>query len=213
MNNKFLTLALSGVALLCLSVGARADVTLIGTGQDVQVIFGYEGDSSNDVLSNNITSDTFSTANMSGDSIDLGTIAAGQAIIFSLYNTSSGQTFTSFPAGDNPDQMEHAEFLPLDLTADQSVQDQESAAIKALTENAHLAKAESNAVLALASGNAPDYVLGFWDNTTLSPFYGDSILVITGATLGPVPEPGSVFCFSVGVAGLAAALRFGRRAA
>ncbi len=214
MNNIFLTLALSGVALLSLSTGARADaeMTLIGTGQDVQLIYGVDLPGSNDVLSNSITGDTFSVANSAGDSIDLGTVAAGQAILFSLYNTPSGQTFTSFPADANPDGLAHAEFLPFDANADTTVEEAETAAIRTLTQQAHFTRPQSNTIVNLATEYSPDFVLGFWDNTTGAPFDGDSIFIVTGAELGPVPEPRSVFAFSTGLVGLAAAGLLRRRA-
>jgi MYXO-CTERM domain-containing protein len=215
VNNIFLTLALSGVALLSLTTGSRADVdmTLIGTGQDVQVFYADQPASSNDVLSNAITSGTLGAANSPGDSIDLGTVAPGQAIILNLENTLTGQTFTSSPADANPDGLAHAEFLPLDVNADPAVLDQELSAIKALSQSAGLTRAQSVVVINLASDNSPDFVVGFWDNTTQSPFIGGSLYVVTGADVGAVPEPGSVFCFSVGLAGLAGAGLLRRRAA
>ena len=211
VNNIFLTLALSGVALLSLSTGARADaiVTLIGTGQDVQVFYADQPASSNDVLSNDITSGTLSAANSPGDSIDLGTVAAGQAIILNLDNTLTGQMFTSFPADANPDGLAHAEFLPFDVNPDAD----EINAIKILSQEGGLTRAQSVVVLNVAAEYAPDFVVGFWDNTTQQPFIGDSLFVVTGAEVGAVPEPGSVFCFSVGLAGLAAAGLRRRRAA
>jgi hypothetical protein len=215
VNNIFLTFALSGVALLSLSTGSRADVdmTLIGTGQDVQVFYADQPASSNDVLSNDITSGTLSAANASGDSIDLGTVAPGQAIILNLDNTLTGQTFTSSPADANPDGLAHAEFLPLDVNADPTVLDDELTAIKFLSQGAGLTRAQSVVVINLASEFSPDFVVGLWDNTTQQPFNGGSLYVVTGAEVGAVPEPGSVFCFSVGLAGLAAASLLRRRAA
>jgi MYXO-CTERM domain-containing protein len=215
VNNIFLTFALSGVALLSLSTGSRAaaDITLIGTGQDVQVFYADQPASSNDVLSNDITSGTLSSANASGDSIDLGTVAAGQAIILNLVNTLTGQMFTSFPADANPDGLAHAQYQPLDVNADTAVLDNEITAIKFLSQDATLTRAQSVVVVNLATEFSPDFVVEFWDNTTQQPFIGGSLFVVTGAELGPVPEPRSVFCFSVGLAGLAAAGLLRRRAA
>ena len=184
-------------------------MTLIGTGQDIQVFYADEPAASNDVLSNNITGGTLSPANSPGDSIDLGTVAAGQAIILYLDNTLTGQMFTSYPADANPDGLAHAEFLPFDVNAD----DDEIIAVKSLSQAGGLTRAQSVVVLNLASEYAPDFVVGFWDNTTQQPFMGDSVFVVAGADVGPVPEPGSLFCFSVGLSGLAAAGLLRRRAA
>jgi hypothetical protein len=109
----------AAAAALSASVAAQAfpiaapgteGVLVIATGGDVMAT--YQGNSaaySNDLYLVNTGTFVFNNhANSVGDTVDLGSFAAGTELLFKLHVNNTGYDYFTGPASRNPDQKEHA---------------------------------------------------------------------------------------------------------
>lgn len=114
MINRIVKWAAIGAAVVFAAVPVQAQVSFFGTGGDVKVKYmgcdaSYTSDLSFSYSIGGSTTHLFNChGSLAGAVYDIGNVANGTEVIFSLYVQSTGYTYYTGDASRNPDNMIHA---------------------------------------------------------------------------------------------------------